>query len=85
VNHSVQNYDVVIIPEFNVKNMVKRDRRKINSPGHIMHSGSEAEETDAMVIIQDEAYTSKTCSYCGNIQNISSINAETVIRLWTGT
>jgi len=29
-----------------------------------------AEETGAMVIIQDEAYTSKTCSNCGNIQNI---------------
>ncbi|CAG8707299.1 12432_t:CDS:1, partial [Cetraspora pellucida] len=27
-------------------------------------------ETDLKVMIQDESYTSKTCSNCGNIQNI---------------
>ncbi|RHZ86424.1 hypothetical protein Glove_51g52 [Diversispora epigaea] len=31
VNHLVKNYDVVIIPEFNVSNMVRRETRKINS------------------------------------------------------
>ena len=31
---------------------------------------SKAEETGVHVIIQDEAYTSKTCSWCGNVQAI---------------
>ena len=32
---------------------------------------SKAEETGVKVMIQDEAYTSKTCSRCGNIQDIN--------------
>ena len=31
---------------------------------------SKAEETGADVIIQNEAYTSRTCSGCGNLQRI---------------
>ncbi|POG72548.1 hypothetical protein GLOIN_2v1594591, partial [Rhizophagus irregularis DAOM 181602=DAOM 197198] len=31
---------------------------------------SKAEEKGIYVIIQNEAYTSKTCSWCGNIQKI---------------
>ena len=31
---------------------------------------SKAEETGADVIIQNEAYTSQTCSGCGNLQRI---------------
>ena len=31
---------------------------------------SKAEETGADVIIQNEAYTSQTCSSCGNLQRI---------------
>ena len=31
---------------------------------------AKAEELGVHVIIQNEAYTSKTCSYCGNVQKI---------------
>ncbi|RHZ86258.1 hypothetical protein Glove_53g6 [Diversispora epigaea] len=31
VNYLVKNYDVVIIPKFNVSNMVRQEMRKINS------------------------------------------------------
>ncbi|RIA98502.1 hypothetical protein C1645_812558 [Glomus cerebriforme] len=31
MNYLAKNYDVVIIPEFNVSNMVRQEMRKINS------------------------------------------------------
>jgi len=82
INYLAKNYDVVLIPEFGVKSMVKRGKRKIRSKvvrsmltwSHYMFRQrlkSKAEETGMKVVIQDEAYTSKTCSNCGNIQNIS--------------
>ncbi|CAG8631158.1 transposase [Rhizophagus irregularis DAOM 181602=DAOM 197198] len=49
-------FDVIIIPPFEVSDM----QRLI----------SKAEEKGIYVIIQNEAYTSKTCSWCGNIQKI---------------
>ncbi|RHZ45176.1 hypothetical protein Glove_688g24 [Diversispora epigaea] len=80
INHLVKNYDVVIIPEFNVSNMVRRETRKINSKTvrrmltwshysfrqRLKHKAEEI----GMKMIQNEAYTSKPCSACGNIQNI---------------
>ena len=81
VNYLVKNYDVVIIPEFNVSNMVRREKRKINSKtvrsmltwSHYsfrQRLKHKAEEIGTKMIIQNESYTSKTCSACGNIQNI---------------
>ncbi|RHZ87106.1 hypothetical protein Glove_40g20 [Diversispora epigaea] len=81
INHLVKNYDVVIILEFNVSNMVRRETRKINSKtvrrmltwSHYsfrQRLKHKAEEIGMKMIIQNEAYTSKTCSACGNIQNI---------------
>ena len=81
INYLAKNYDVVIIPEFGVKNIVKREKRKIKSKvvrsmltwSHYtfrQRLKSKAEETGLKVVIQDESYTSKTCSNCGNIQNI---------------
>ena len=81
VNYLAENYDVVIIPEFNVSNMVRREKRKINSKtvrsmltwSHYsfrQRLKHKAEEIGMKMIIQNEAYTSKTCSACGNIQGI---------------
>ena len=74
-------FDVIIIPPFEVSNMVNRKTRKItrNTVRKMLcwchykfrqHLISKAEEKGNHVIIQNEAYTSKTCSWCGNIQNI---------------
>jgi len=74
-------FDVVIIPPFEVSNMVNRKTRKITRKtvskmlcwSHYNFRQrliSKAEEKGIHVIIQNEAYTSKTCSCCGNIQNI---------------
>ena len=38
--------------------------------GRVVRRGSKAEEMGVHVIIQNEAYTSKTCSWCGNMQKI---------------
>jgi len=74
-------FDVVIIPPFEVSNMVNRKTRKITRKtvrkmlcwSHYNFRQrliSKAEEKGIHVIIQNEAYTSKTCSCCGNIQKI---------------
>jgi putative transposase len=74
-------FDVVIIPPFEVSNMVNRKTRKITRKtvrkmlcwSHYNFRQrliSKAEEKGIHVIIQNEAYTSKTCSCCGKIQKI---------------
>ena len=74
-------FDVVIIPPFELSNMVNRKTQKITKKtvkkmlcwSHYkfqQHLISKAEEKGIHVIIQNEAYTSKTCSWCGNIQKI---------------
>ncbi|RHZ86056.1 hypothetical protein Glove_55g58 [Diversispora epigaea] len=92
INHLVKNYDVVIIPEFNVSNMVRRETRKINSKtvkrmltwSHYsfrQRLKHKAEEIGMKMIIQNEAYASKTCSACGNIQNIGGRKVQGMIRI----
>jgi len=74
-------FDIIIVPPFEVSDMVNRKTRKINRSSvrkmlcwsHRMFRQrllSKAEETGADVIIQNEAYTSQTCSGCGNLQRI---------------
>jgi transposase len=76
-----REFDAIIVPPFAVSGMVNRKTRKISRGtvrkmlcwGHHRFRQrliSKAEELSARVIIQNEAYTSKTCSWCGNIQNI---------------
>ena len=71
-------YDVVFIPIFNTKDMVKRAHRRINSKtSRSMMTWShfkfrqmliaKAEETGTFVKEVTEEYTSKTCTMCGNI------------------
>jgi putative transposase len=74
-------FDAIIIPPFEASNMVNRKTRKITrktvrkmlSWGHYRFRQrliAKAEELGVRVIIQNEAYTSKTCSWCGNVQRI---------------
>ena len=74
-------FDVIVIPPFEVSDMVNRKTRKITKKTVRKMLGwshykfrqqliSKAEEKGIHVIIQNEAYTSKTCSWCGNIQKI---------------
>lgn len=74
-------FDIIVIPPFKASGMVNRKTRKITRKtvrkilcwSHYKFRQrliSKAEEKGIHVIIQNEAYTSKTCSWCGNIQNI---------------
>jgi putative transposase len=72
------NYQVILLPEFNTKDMVKRFSRRISRKtvrqmvtwAHyrfrqfLLHK---QHEFGCKVFICDEAYTSKTCGNCGHI------------------
>jgi len=77
----VHEFDAIVIPPFEVSSMVNRKTRKITRRTVRSMLGwahyrfrerltSKAEEAGVHVIVQDEAYTSKTCSWCGNVQVI---------------
>jgi putative transposase len=74
------NFDVVIIPPFNGSVMSRHLNRKIGCKtvrkmltwSHSRfreHLLFKAAELDKKVVIQNEAYTSKTCSLCGDIKH----------------
>ena len=76
-----REFDAIIIPPFEVSNMVNRKTRNITRKtvrkmlcwAHYRFRQrlvAKAEELGVHVIIQNEAYTSKTCSWCGSIQKI---------------
>jgi putative transposase len=76
-----REFDAIIIPPFEVSNMVNRITRNITQKtvrkmlcwAHYQFRQrlvAKAEELGVHVIIQNEAYTSKTCSSCGSIQKI---------------
>jgi len=75
----VREFDIIIIPSFEVSNMVKCKARRITRQtvrnmlgwAHFRFRErlmSKAEEIGVHVLLQNEAYTSKTCSCCGNMQ-----------------
>ena len=77
----VKNFDVIIIPKFETSQMSNRKTRKIKSKpvrsmltfAHFKFQEflkSKAIEYGKQVIHQDEAYTSKTCSWNGVMKNI---------------
>lgn len=74
------NYKNVLLPEFKVKNMVKKDNRKINSTtarrminwSHYKFKcllKSKMKNKNGNVIDCTEEYTSKTCSNCGRLNH----------------
>ena len=75
----VQNYSVILIPKFDVKHMVKKKERKLNKKtarsmlcwAHFRFRQrliAKAELYGNCKVIEcDEAYTSKTCGGCGNL------------------
>ncbi|MCI0714108.1 MAG: transposase [Chloroflexi bacterium] len=74
----VQNYDIILLPDFEVSNMVKRQKRKINSKTvramlglkfyqFEEHLERKAFEYGKTVVGVNEAYTSKTNSWTGEV------------------
>ena len=72
------NYDMVLLPEFKVRGMIKKERRKIGSKtaralmslrhyAFRQHMTQKAERLGKKLVIVDESLTSKTCGTCGLI------------------
>ena len=79
----VTNFDIIFIPKFETRQMVKKGRRCIRAKsvrsmltfGHFRFQEflkAKALEYGKQVININEAYTSKTCSWNGKIKNIGS-------------
>ena len=75
----VTRFSEIVIPTFETSQMVTKLRsktaRSMLSFAHYRFKQfliAKAEEYSCKVRIVSEAYTSKTCSYCGHIQNIGS-------------
>jgi IS605 OrfB family transposase len=75
----VKNFDVILYPKFEIKSMVKKDfKRKIrkrtvrnlynwNFYKFKKQLEYKAEECGKKLFLVSEAYTSKTCTHCGNL------------------
>jgi len=74
----VDNFDIILLPSFDVSEMIKRAKRKINSKtarsmltwAHYRFKcflKSKCEEFNKVLLIVNEAYTSKTVSWNGKI------------------
>lgn len=82
----VTNFDTVLLPTFKVSQMTLKANRKLRSKtvramlnwSHYqfkMFLKAKAEEYNCQVIDVSEAYTSKTCSYCGRVHQIGGAKA----------
>lgn len=78
-----KNFETIIIPEFETQKMTNKDSRNIGKEttrgilglSHYSFRQKliyQATKQKNLVIITGEAYTSKTCSNCGNEQEINS-------------
>jgi putative transposase len=72
----LSNYKVILLPEFKVKRMLpglnKYVRRSMLDLAHYkfkLRLAQKASETSSKIIICNEAYTSKTCTGCGDIND----------------
>ena len=85
----VKNFDIIILPKFNVSDMVRKGYRKLQSKSvramltfsHYRFSlflKHKANEHGKLVLDQSEAYTSKTVSWTGEIVN--NLGGKKVIR-----
>jgi len=77
----VTTFDTIFLPSFETSQMLTKLRSKtarmMQTFSHYQfrqHLQSKCEEYSSNLVICNEAYTSKTCSYCGKIHNIGSKN-----------
>ncbi len=89
----VDNYDIILLPTFETSGMCKRSKRKLRKKSvrqmltlshyrfkqFLKHK---AKETGAIVIDVNEAYTSKTVSWTGEI--IKNLGGAKAIKDWLG-
>ena len=77
ISFLIENYDVILLPEFEISNMVKGFKlQRIVKRLMYMFSFYKFKEKlkykckhyNKKLIIVDECYTSKTCTCCGNLK-----------------
>lgn len=75
----VNTFDTIYLPSFETSQMMtkltSKTARMMQTFSHYSFQRfliAKAEEYSSKVVICNEAYTSKTCSYCGKIHNIGS-------------
>ena len=89
INFLCINFDTIVIPEFDVKNKVKTNNRKISNEvvrrmlclrhGKFLEKlKSYCKRIKTNLILVSEEYTSQTCGHCGNIKKDLG-NAKTYI------
>jgi putative transposase len=78
-NFLVRNFDIILLPTFETQQMVSKlhhkTARMMLTFAHYRFKNflkAKAKEYSCEVVDVSEAYTSKTCSYCGKIHNIGS-------------
>lgn len=80
INYIVTNYDIILLPHFNVSDMVSKTRRKLKSKSvrqmmnlrfyqFAQRLVSKAEVLGKQVIRMSEAWTSKTVSWNGELNS----------------
>ena len=80
INYIVNTYDIILLPNFNVSDMVSKTKRKIQSKSVRSMMGlrfhqfaqrliAKAEVLGKQVIRMSEAYTSKVVSWTGEVNN----------------
>ncbi len=79
INYLIKNYDIIILPDFKISQMVKSKKiGKMTKRLLYMYSFNEfrmkmeykCRVYKKKLIIVDESFTSKTCGVCGQINNI---------------
>ena len=81
-NYLCNNYKIILIPSFQTKIMSNKKNRKINKKttrnllylSHYLFKcrlKEKAKEYGCIVLDVNEAFTSKTCSMCGNLKNVN--------------
>lgn len=77
----IERYQVILLPKFSASKMIKKKGRKISKQtvkemclwSHFSFRTrliQKAKELGCLVILVDESYTTKTCGYCGYLNNV---------------
>lgn len=84
IKYLLSNYDVVIIPDFKVKEMTSTKKDRVLSKSNVRRLGlwchytfrqrliNKAELLGKQVIVTDERYTTKVCGNCGQYNKITT-------------
>jgi putative transposase len=85
IHHITKHFKNVILPPFEIKNMVKKTERKITTKSvRCLYSWrhftfrqrliNRAKITGTNVFVKEESFTTKTCTICGNLNDVKGLH-----------